>query len=337
MRNSFGNHFKITLFGASHEPHVGVTIIGVPSGLSFSPEDFLIDLGRRKAGSKGTTSRIEDDTPIIVSGVRTESNGGGTVFTTGEEITIIFENNNIRSEDYRQFSAIPRPGHADYVSLRKYGEVAGGGGIFSGRMTLPLVAAGVVAKKIIAPISVSATLADVGGIPFSDTVNVEKALSEAAAEGDSLGGVVECRCSGMSVGLGEPFFDSVESVISHAIFSIPGVRGIEFGDGFRAASMRGSQHNDCFIDAEGHTASNGCGGINGGITNGNPLFFRVAVKPTSSIAREQQSFDFAKGEMSQLRIGGRHDVCFALRVPPVVEAVTACVLADLMAQVSTID
>lgn len=337
MRNTFGNTFKLTLWGSSHEPHLGVNIEGTPAGLTFSPEEFLVDLGRRKAGAKGTTPRVEDDTPFFLSGVRFEEGCDaphakeGYIVTTGEEIVIAFENKNIRSEDYERFSSWPRPGHADFVSLRKYGEVSAGGGIFSGRMTLPLVAAGVVAKKIIAPIVVSASLVEVGGISC-DRDEVEKALTEAAADGDSLGGVIECRCSNMSIGLGEPFFDSIESVVSHAIFSIPGIRGIEFGDGFAAARMRGSQHNDCFVDGDGHTATNGCGGINGGISNGNPLVFRVAVKPTSSIKKGQLSFDFSAGAMVHENIAGRHDVCFALRVPPVVEAMTACVLADYIVQ-----
>ena len=170
---------------------------------------------------------------------------------------------------------------------------------------------------------------EVGGVAANDTAAVAVQLKAAAQEGDSLGGIVECRCTDVPVGLGEPFFDSLESLLSHALFSIPGIRGVEFGDGFAAARMKGSEHNDPFIDAAGHTARNGAGGINGGLTNGNPVVFRVAVKPTSSIRKLQRTFDFSRGRLTDYSVPGRHDVCFALRVPPVVEAVTACVFADL--------
>ena len=203
-------------------------------------------------------------------------------------------------------------------------------GWFSGRMTLPLVAAGVVAKKLIAPVKIEARLTEVGGVSTDDPQAVEQLLDATAREGDSLGGIIACCCTGVPAGLGEPFFDSLESLLAHALFSIPGIRGVEFGDGFAAARMKGSQHNDPFIDAEGHTARNGAGGINGGIANGNPVVFRIAAKPTPSIRKVQHTFDFARGEMTDFIVPGRHDVCFALLVPPVVEAVTACVFADLM-------
>ena len=175
-----------------------------------------------------------------------------------------------------------------------------------------------------------ARLLEVGGVDFTDTAAVEQRLDTAIKEGDSLGGIIECCCTGVPVGLGEPFFDSMESLLSHALFSIPGIRGVEFGDGFAAARMTGSQHNDPIIDAAGHTARNGAGGINGGITNGNPVVFRIAAKPTPSIRKPQRTFDFAQGTLVDYTVPGRHDVCFALRVPPVVEAVTACVFADLL-------
>jgi len=333
--NSFGENFRITIFGASHAPVIGITIEGVPAGLQLDPADFTEDILRRKSGRKGTTPRIEKDIPIIESGVRKRDDG--TMVTSGEPMTITLENKNIRPQDYASLKNIPRPGHADFTAYMKYSSHKGdfentgftGGGIFSGRMTLPLVGAGVVAKKIISPIEIRATLIEVGGIPIGNEEAVEALLEKTIEEGDSLGGIIECICTNIPAGLGEPFFNSVESLISHAIFSIPGIRGIEFGDGFSASRMKGSEHNDPFIDRYGHTAKNGAGGINGGISNGNPLVFRVAVKPTSSISKTQTTFDFAENVMTEISVSGRHDVCFALRVPPVVEAMTACVLADL--------
>jgi chorismate synthase len=312
-----GQHFTLEIFGASHAPCVGVTLRGVPASLTLAPDDFTADILRRKSGAKGTTPRIEADLPELDD--RRAADGS---------LTITFANRNYRDGDYADFTDIPRPGHADFVALAKYGSLRNGW--FSGRMTLPLVAAGVVAKKLIAPVQVEARLLEVGGIDFADTAAVDRRLDEALREGDSLGGIIECCCTGVPVGLGEPFFDSMESLLSHALFSIPGIRGVEFGDGFAAARMTGSQHNDPIVDAAGHTARNGAGGINGGITNGNPIVFRIAAKPTPSIRKKQHTFDFSKGEMVDYVVPGRHDVCFALRVPPVVEAVTACVLADLM-------
>ena len=314
--DTFGNRFQLEIFGASHAPSVGVTLRGVPASLPLSPDDFTAALLRRKSGAPGTTPRIEDDIPEIDD--RRATNG---------TLTITFANRNYRNEDYRDFTDIPRPGHADYVALARYGSLRDGW--FSGRMTLPLVAAGVVAKKLIQPLTVEARLVEIGGVPADDKAAVGRRLDAAAAEGDSLGALLECRCSHVPVGLGEPFFDSLESLLAHAVFSIPGIRGIEFGDGFAAAQMKGSEHNDPILDAAGHTARNGAGGINGGLSNGNPIVFRVAIKPTSSIRKPQRTFDFARGCLVDYSIPGRHDTCFALRVPPVVEAVTACVFADL--------
>ena len=313
----FGHKFTLDIFGASHAPSLGVVLRGVPASLALSADDFTADILRRKSGAKGTTPRIEADLPEIDDRRATD----GT-------LTITFANRNYRDGDYRDFTDIPRPGHADFVALAKYGSLRNGW--FSGRMTLPLVAAGVVAKKLIAPLHIEARLLEVGGIPFDNKEAVDQALDNAFREGDSLGGIIECRCTGVPVGLGEPFFDSLESLLAHALFSIPGIRGVEFGDGFAAARMKGSEHNDPFVDAAGHTARNGAGGINGGIANGNPIVFRIAAKPTPSIRKSQHTFDFTRGEMVDYTVPGRHDVCFALRVPPVVEAVAACVFADLM-------
>jgi chorismate synthase len=317
--NSFGRIFRVSVFGESHGPDVGVTIDGCPPGIALSLDDFEKDLVRRKSGAKGTTPRKESDKPKIISGV---FNG----FTTGSPITLLFENANIRSSDY-DFIDKPRPGHADFVAFNKYRGYNDprGGGHFSGRLTVNLVAAGVIAKKILKDITISAKLIEAGGIK-----DIEKAVDEALKNGDSIGGLVECKINGLPVGLGEPFFDSVESLISHAVFSIPAIKGIEFGSGFKAAQMTGSIHNDTFEDESGKTSTNYAGGINGGITNGNEMIFRIAVKPTSSISKPQETYNFKTHRKEILKVKGRHDACIALRVPVVLEAVTAMVLADLL-------
>ncbi len=321
--NTYGKKFRISIFGESHGELIGVVMDGVPAGIQLSEADFMEDLGRRKSGAKGTTPRKEDDLPAIVSGVCDGC-------TTGAPLAVVFHNNNTRSSDYSSFREIPRPGHADFVASVKHNffNDIRGGGHFSGRLTLCLVAAGVVAKKIIAPINVSAEIIELGGLPISRGAEWNSIIDAAVAEGDSVGGVVECRCLNIPVGLGEPFFDSMESQIAHLAFSIPAVRGIEFGDGFAAARMKGSEHNDCYIDKEGHTATNGAGGINGGITNGNPVVFRIAVKPTSSISKKQTSFNFITEQMEEFSVKGRHDACIALRCPVVVEAAAAIAIAD---------
>ena len=319
--NTFGRKFRVSIFGESHGELIGVVLDGVPAGLELSEQDFEQDILRRKSGAKGTTPRIEDDAPQIVSGVFEGH-------TTGAPLTIVFKNKNTKSTDYDLFAAMPRPGHADLTAALKWDDCQDprGGGHFSGRLTLPVVAAGVVAKKILQ----DATLLD--DTPFSgvEAKIVEMGdMDEAISEGDSVGAVVECTVPDIDPGYGEPFWDSVESLIAHAIFAIPGVRGIEFGDGFDAARMRGSEHNDP-IGPDGRPLKNGAGGVNGGITNGAPIVFRVAFKPTSSIRKPQQTFNFVTGEMDTLQVPGRHDVCFALRAPVVVEAMTAIVLADLV-------
>ena len=334
--NSFGRLFRVSIFGESHGEAIGVVLDGVTPGIKLSEEDFAADISRRRSGAKGTTPRIEVDAPEILSGVY---NG----FTTGAPLAIIFRNGNTRSGDYSKLQDIPRPGHADLTAAVKWEGFNDprGGGHFSGRLTLPIVAAGVVAKKM-AGLAINAELVEVGGVAKEDAPDGWKEVLDAAIrEKDSIGGIVECRTGRLPEGLGEPFFDSVESLISHAIFAIPGVRGIEFGDGFKAAAMKGSEHNDPFGKPAGSAASpgpdaqvqplkNGSGGINGGITNGAPIVFRVAFKPTSSIAKAQQTWNFATGSMTELEIPGRHDTCFALRTPVIVEAMTAIVLADLL-------
>jgi chorismate synthase len=298
-----------------------MTIDGCPAGLPLKKEDLLPDLERRKGGTqKGTTPRKEDDLPIFKSGVFQDR-------TTGAPLTILFENNNTRSGDYEKQRAVPRPGHADFVAHRKFGgfEDYRGGGHFSGRLTVAVVAAGVIAKKLMGHARVNASILEIGG-----ETDLEKGLQKAIDAKDTIGGIVECRVDGLPLGLGEPFFDSVESLLSHAVFSIPAIRGIEFGTGFAAASMFGSEHNDAIEDLEGRTRTNHAGGIVGGITNGNGLVFRIAVKPTSSTPKEQQTLNWETGEQEPFSVKGRHDLCIALRVPVVLEAVTAFVLADLL-------
>ena len=336
--NTFGRKFRVSIFGESHGELIGVVMDGVPAGLELSEQDFEQDILRRKSGAKGTTPRIEADRPTIVSGVFEGH-------TTGAPLTITFKNTNTHSSDYELFAAMPRPGHADLTAALKWDDCQDprGGGHFSGRLTLPIVAAGVVAKKIVADATmldetpcttVEARIVEIAGQVGNDVSDQadhwQEALDQAIKEGDNLGAVIECTVPDIDPGYGEPFWDSVESLIAHAVFAIPGVRGIEFGDGFAAARMKGSEHNDP-IGPDGRPLKNGAGGVNGGITNGAPLTFRVAFKPTSSIRKAQQTFNFQTGEMDTLEVPGRHDVCFALRAPVVVEAMTAIVLADLVA------
>ena len=318
--NTFGKLFRISIFGESHGPGLGVVLDGCPAGIPLGPADFEADLSRRKSGAKGTTPRTEEDLPNLFSGV---FDG----FTTGAPVCILFENRNVRSSDYTRLKDIPRPGHADFVASQKFGGFQDyrGGGHFSGRLTLGLVAAGVVAGKMLGNMEISARLVEAGGI-----TDIDKAIEKAVEADDSIGGLVECTIRNVPVGLGEPFFDSVESALSHIIFAIPAIKGIEFGSGFAAAGMYGSQHNDNIIDQSGKTETNFAGGINGGITNGNDIVFRVAVKPASSTSQSQQTMNMRTGKMEDLVIEGRHDKCIALRVPPVLEAAAAVVMADFM-------
>jgi len=319
--NSFGRLFRVSIFGESHGESVGITIDGCPAGLSLQATDLLPDLERRKGGMhKGTTPRQETDFPIFKSGLFNNK-------TTGFPLTILFENNNTRSEDYNKQRSIPRPGHADWVANQKFGgnEDYRGGGHFSARLTTGLVAAGAIAKKLMPGLQIVAAVTEIGG--DKDT---EKGLQKAIEAKDSVGGIVECRVSGMPVGLGEPYFDSIEAVLSHMLFSIPAVRGVEFGTGFAAAAMYGSAHNDAILDNTGKTRTNHAGGVVGGISNGNELVFRLAVKPTSSTSKTQHSLNWETGTTEDFSIKGRHDLCVALRAPVIVEAVTAIVLADFM-------
>lgn len=318
--NSFGRLFRVSIFGESHGEAVGVLLDGVPAGLPLSSGDFDADLARRKPGAAGTTPRKEDDHPWLSSGVFEGH-------TTGAPLMIRFENRNTRSRDYTGLRKTPRPGHADFTASKKFGghEDYRGGGHFSGRLTLGLVAAGVIAKKLIGQVHVAGELIEAGG-----NSDIGAAVEKAIEEKDSIGGIVECRIGQLPAGLGEPFFDSFESVMSHMVFAIPAIKGIEFGSGFAAAKMRGRDHNDNFLSREGLTETNHAGGINGGITNGNEVVFRVAVKPTSSTHQPQQTLNFETNSLQELAVEGRHDTCIALRVPVVLEAAAAIVVADLM-------
>ncbi len=323
--NAFGKLFSVQIFGESHGESVGLIIDGCPAGLPLCVEDFIVDTERRKGGvQKGTTPRKEDDLPIFKSGL---FNGK----TTGAPLTILFENNNTRSQDYEKHRSIPRPGHADFTAHIKYGgfEDFRGGGHFSGRLTVCLVAAGVIAKKLLVQhhIQIHSSISEIAG-----ESDLEKGLQKAIDAKDSVGGIVACTASGLPIGLGEHFFDSVESLISHAVFAIPAVKGIEFGAGFAAAKMYGSEHNDAIESISGKTRTNYAGGVVGGITNGNELLFRVAIKPTSSTPKAQVSLNWDNNQQESFSIKGRHDLCIALRVPVILEAVTAIVITDLMLQ-----
>lgn len=319
--NTFGRIFKIAIFGESHGPAVGVLIDGCPAGLQLEAGDFEADLARRRGGTPGTTTRREPDEPRIASGVLAGH-------TTGSPLLIQFANTDQDPAAYEAIRHTPRPGHADLVARQKHGDHADlrGGGHHSGRLTVGLVAAGVVAKKLLPAIEIAARLVSVGG-----SADIAAEVASVVADGDSVGGLVECCIQGLPPGLGEPFFDSVESLVAHAVFAIPAVRGVEFGAGFAAAGMRGSAHNDPILDASGRTESNHAGGVLGGLTTGNEVVFRVAVKPTPSIRRAGRTVDLRTGRPAEVSVTGRHDACIALRVPVIVEAAAAIVLVDLMA------
>jgi chorismate synthase len=318
--NSFGRMFRVHIFGESHGPAVGVLVDGCPAGLPLAPADFEADLERRRAGRRGTTPRREPDRPDIGSGVLEGR-------TTGAPLLIRFANEAADPSAYDRFRTTPRPGHADFTARTKFGgwNDGRGGGHFSGRLTVGLVAAGVLAKKCIEPVRVSARLVEAGG-----GADIEAAVERALAEERTIGGLVACEATGVPAGLGEPFFDSVESLLAHILFAIPAVKGVEFGAGFALARMTGAAANDPFVGTDGRTETNHAGGVNGGITNGNPLVFRVAVKPTPSLPTPQRTIDLATGQPAEVTGAGRHDTCIALRAPVVVEAAAALVLADLL-------
>ena len=325
--NSFGSLFRVSIYGESHGMGAGILIDGCPPGIEFSQEDMMPDLIRRKAGGAGTTKRIESDIPQIISGV---CNG----YTTGAPINIFFVNENTRSKDYSLFRRMPRPGHSDFVAEHKYegyNDIRGGGH-FSGRLTLGLVAAGALAKKVIGGIKVEGKLTEAGGIDVSHYTaeQMDLYMERIQTEGDSVGGIIKVRVGNMPIGLGDPFFGSVESRMAHMMFSVPALKGIEFGAGFGGSRMTGSEHNDRIIDKAGKTSTNNNGGVNGGISNGNDVEFSVAIKPTSSIFIPQETYNFEDEKLDELIIHGRHDSCIARRATVVVENAAAIVLADLL-------
>lgn len=319
--NTFGHFFRLTLSGESHGKGILLTIDGMPSGLEIDSIDFATQLLRRRTADIGTTQRHEPDRFDVLTGVY---NG----LSTGAPLSIFIPNEDTRSADYEQFLDTPRPGHADFVSQVKYLSHADprGGGIFSGRLTVALVVAGAIARTLLSrmEVSITANVEEVGG-----KTDWQSLLQEVLSDGDSLGGTIRCTVQGVSIGLGEPFFNSLESQLSHAIFSIPGVRAIEFGNGFAGCAMRGSEFNDPLIDANGTTRTNHCGGIVGGLSNGNPISFKVGFRPAASIAKTQKAFNLKTQKEQMLHIEGRHDACFVLRCPVIVESVTAIVLYDL--------
>lgn len=347
--NTIGTAVQLTLFGASHDSRIGCVIDGVPAGTPVSIDRMLADLALRKPAPGIGTPRVEADMPEI-SGIL---NG----VATGAPVVITFANANTKSSDYENLRLTPRPGHADYPALCKYGEAHDirGGGMFSGRMTTPLVAAGALLRDMIGPlgISIGSYLSRIGNVVDAGEYAAEELVRSrdnplramnadlagrmraeilaAKAEGDSVGGIVRCMASGLPAGLGEPFFDTLDGEIAKAVFAVPGVKGISFGSGFAAAALHGSENNDPYRIVDGSVAAvtNHAGGVLGGMANGSVLDFSVAFKPTPSIAGVQQTVNLRDGTNTDLSVQGRHDPCIANRGAIVVEAMTAFVLADL--------
>ncbi|MDE7264131.1 MAG: chorismate synthase [Anaeroplasmataceae bacterium] len=319
--NHIGRIFQLTIFGESHGKCVGVVLDGVPAGIPLKEEDFTFDLARRKSGSLGTTPRIETDQICLESGVFQGA-------TTGGAILIRFLNENTKSKDYSNLLVHPRPSHADFVAEKKYHghQDYRGGGSFSGRLTLGLVAAGVIAKKLLKKVEFHTSIINLGGSTNPD--EFEQILRSTTKEQDSIGGIVQIVSKNIGIGLGEPYFDSLESTISHLLFSVGGVKGVSFGIGFDGVSLRGSEFNDSIINEQGQTQTNHNGGINGGISNGNDLVLSVFVKPTPSIGRAQETYHFENHQVEELKIEGRHDTAVVLRAQVVLEACVAIALAD---------
>ena len=322
---------QYTIFGESHGPAIGVVITGLPSGLPLDMDAVAAEMARRAPGQDNTsTPRKEKDKVEILSGMFEGK-------TTGTPLCGVIYNTDTRSKDYSKLKDMPRPSHADYTASVRYGGCSDyrGGGHFSGRLTAPLVFAGALAKQLLAQrgIAIESKIDLLGGVKHPTAEQIDEIILAAKADRDSVGGAVACSVSGVPAGFGAPDLgENAEGIFAKHLFAVPGVKGIEFGAGFDFASMRGSEANDPFyMDGDVvKTLTNHAGGINGGITNGAPITFRVAFKPTSSISRPQQTFNFATGEMDTLQVKGRHDVCFALRTPVIVEAMTAIALADLI-------
>lgn len=318
--NNFGKIFKINIYGESHGEEVGILIDNVTPGLELKVEDFTNDLERRQGGQSNTTPRKESDKPIISSGVFNNK-------TTGAPLLIKFKNENINSKDYENLINHPRPSHADITSKEKYQfNDYRGGGHFSGRLTAGIVAAGVVAKKMI-PFTFKTELIQLGTQTNKD--NFENYLNDINKKGDSVGGIIKITISNIEKSLGEPFFYSVESAISQILFSIGGVKGVSFGEGFSGVNMLGSEFNDLILNKEGKTKTNNNGGINGGISNGNDIIVNVFIKPTPSISIPQETYNFKTDKVENLIIEGRHDPSITKRVMVVLEASCAIALTDL--------
>lgn len=348
MSESYGENIQVTIFGQSHAPAIGVTIDGLPAGEEIDLDELRAFLSRRAPGNNAwSTPRKEADKPEIQCGM---ANGK----TCGAPLTAIIRNQNTRPGDYANLRTVPRPGHADYTAYVKYDGSAdmSGGGHFSGRLTAPLCIAGGICKQILKRegIEIKARIQAIGGIEDPGDIlteeigtdfpvihgeagaKMQECIAKALSEGDSVGGIIECVVTGLPVGLGGPLFDGMEGRISRAVFGIPAVKGIEFGVGFASAKLRGSENNDafCIKDGKVQTETNRCGGILGGITNGMPVLFRAAFKPTPSISRPQKSVDLTTGEETTLEIKGRHDPCIVPRAVPVVEAAAAIAVYDAL-------
>lgn len=356
MSSTYGDKIKISVFGESHGNGIGVVIDGLPAGVKIDMDSVLVQMSRRAPGKDRTaTPRKESDIPKVLSGML-----GDTL--TGAPLCAVIENTNTRSGDYGNLLSCPRPGHSDYTAFVKYNGANDirGGGHFSGRITAPIVFAGSICRQILSQkgIKIAAHINSIGNVadePFNP-VSIDDALIDRLNESsfalvdnsveekmrsvvedarmslDSVGGTIECAVTGIEAGIGEPMFDGVEGVIAKAVFGVPAIKGIEFGKGFELSKLRGSQSNDPFRYKDGKivTETNNCGGILGGITNGMPIIFRAAVKPTPSIAQKQKSVDLQKKENTELEVHGRHDPCIVPRAVPVIEAVTAIAIANLM-------
>lgn len=353
MSSTYGERLKLSIFGQSHGPAIGMTLDGIPAGLPVDYEKLQDFLNRRAPGqSEYSTTRRETDVPEFLSGIIDS-------YTCGAPITAIIRNTNIRSDDYNNLKDCPRPGHADYPAQMKYGgyQDVAGGGHFSGRLTAPLCIAGGLCKQWLERmgILIAAHIVAIGGVvdepgvyidwanPNLDLIHqdfpvlnpeagrkMQEAIAAAKADGDSVGGLIECIATGLPVGLGEPIFGGMESKIAQIIYGIPGIKGLNFGSGFAGSYMRGSENNDQYIIEDGKvkTKRNYAGGILGGITNGMPLVFEVAVKPTPSISKPQQSISLCTMETKELAVKGRHDPCIVPRAVPVVEAAAAIAIYD---------
>lgn len=354
MKNTIGTNVTITLFGESHGKAIGAVIDGLAPGITVDTDFLDFQLSLRRPFGKISTPRVEKDNYEILSGVYEGK-------TTGTPLCIVIPNENTKSKDYSEIRSKARPGHADYTAFEKYHgfEDYRGGGHFSGRITAPIVATGAIALKILQSKGIYigthiSKIANVEDTNFSDyktdierlnkkdfaVLSEEKGnlmqekITEALKDGDSVGGVLETAVIGLHAGVGEPWFDSVESMLSHGLFSIPAVKGVEFGAGFSIADMRGSAANDSFTVKDGkiETTSNNNGGINGGITNGMPIIFRTAIKPTPTISKEQNTVDFIKCENTVIKGKGRHDPCIVHRARVVVDSITAIILLDMLTQ-----